>query len=137
MKERKDAETELLRMFSSFAHLHSGALNKLVTMWHPPTDVYQTDDRLVVLSEIAGLTVDDIHISLEGNLLKIFGERSEKQKDKRATFQNMEINYGPFERNIQIPPAFTGGDINVLYSNGFLRIEISKGPSLNIKIKID
>ena len=44
-------------------------------VWRPPTDVYETDDSVVVVVEIAGLGEGDYTITLSGRTLLISGER--------------------------------------------------------------
>lgn len=137
VKHKKMVEDEHLRVFASFSHLNSGVLNKIVTKWYPPTDVYNTDDTLIVISEIAGVSSENIKISSEGELLKIEGERPEISSNCRATYHNMEINYGPFERNIHMPKSFVGGEIIANYTEGFLRIEVKKPITSKVIIDVE
>ena len=44
-------------------------------VWRPPTDVYETDDSVVVVVEIAGLSEGDYTVTLNGRTLLISGER--------------------------------------------------------------
>jgi HSP20 family molecular chaperone IbpA len=44
-------------------------------VWRPPTDVYETDDSVVVVVEIAGLAEGDYTVTLSGRALLISGER--------------------------------------------------------------
>ena len=50
--------------------------------WYPPTDVYETDDCVIVKVEIAGMAEEDFSIALEGNKLTISGIR----RDPAAKF---------------------------------------------------
>ncbi|MFP4459532.1 MAG: Hsp20/alpha crystallin family protein [Candidatus Zixiibacteriota bacterium] len=134
-REKKKVHDEHLRVFASFSHLNTGALHKMISKWHPPTDVYHTDDKLVIISEISGIDRDEISIVSEGSLLRIQGERSEITCSERATYLNMEINFGAFERNINLPKPFIGGRIIANYNNGFLKIEVEKADNINIKVE--
>ena len=51
-------------------------------VWRPPTDVYETDDSVVVVVEIAGLGEGDYTVTLNGRTLLISGERRDPQ-DRR------------------------------------------------------
>ena len=137
VKNSKKVEDEHLRVFASFSHLNSGILDKMISRWHPPTDVFHTEDKLVVLCEVAGISRENIKIIQDSNILKIEGERVEIPSEKRATFLNMEINYGPFERNIHLPREFVGGEIIAKYSNGFLKIEVSRVPTSTVNVEIE
>ena len=45
------------------------------THWIPNTDVYATDDGLVVKVELAGMRREDLELAVEGNRLLITGQR--------------------------------------------------------------
>ena len=137
VKNKKMVEDEHLRVFASFSHLNSGALNKIVTKWCPPTNVYNTDDKLVIISEIAGVSAESISITTENEILKIEGERPEVTCQCRATYHNMEINYGQFERNIHMPKSFVGGKVTASYDAGFLHVEVTKPVSTEIIIEVE
>ncbi len=137
LKDSKKVEDEHLRIFASFSHLNSGMMDRMISRWHPPTDVFHTDEKMIIISEIAGICEKRIRITSEGNLLRIEGERDEITSEERATFLNMEINYGPFERNIHLPREFIGGKVSARYSNGFLRIEVIRVPSSTIRVEVE
>ena len=42
-------------------------------VWHPPTDVYEREDSIVVRVEIAGMKEEDFIIQLDQYLLTILG----------------------------------------------------------------
>jgi len=41
--------------------------------FHPPMDVYETENELVVVMEIAGMRAEDIHVVFEKDTLAISG----------------------------------------------------------------
>jgi hypothetical protein len=43
--------------------------------WRPPVDVFQMDDELTVLIELAGMAEDDIEVVLFDDVLVVKGER--------------------------------------------------------------
>ena len=137
VKDKKSVEDELLRLFHGFSRQSVGVLDKMVSLWHPPTDVFQSDDKLVITCEIAGLSEDVIQITTKGRLLKICGSRKEPRCIRGMIFHNMEINYGSFERNIRLPEIFVNSKIKAKYSNGFLRIELSARNTDKIEIEVE
>ncbi len=94
--------------------------------WRPPTDVYETDDALVVKMVISGASEKDISIVLEGNTLAISGRRLDRSDDKKLCFYLMEIRYGYFERSITLPKYVDETKIEARYKNGFLTITVPK-----------
>ncbi len=95
-----------------------------VTLWVPNTDVYVTDIGVVVHVEIAGVHKEDMQLVMEGDLLKISGHRQDTNRPAKCKFQMMEINYGPFETVIELPPGYDLSQARASYQNGFLRIEV-------------
>jgi HSP20 family protein len=94
------------------------------THWIPNTDVYVTDDGLVVKVELAGMRREDLELAVEGNRLLITGQRPDGCRVPGIKFLVMEINYGSFECVIEIPPGYDLSQAKAAYQNGFLRVDV-------------
>ncbi len=92
--------------------------------WHPPTDVYETDDCVVVKVEIAGMEDKDFGISLDGKRLSISGVR--RDPAPKLGYQQMEILYGTFEAHVHLTRAIEEDKIEATYQNGFLYVYLPK-----------
>jgi len=92
--------------------------------WVPNTDVYVTEGKLVVKVEIAGIRQQNLELTIDGNRLRISGQRPDGCRAPKCTFLVMEINYGPFECVIEIPKGYELNQATAAYQNGFLRVEI-------------
>jgi HSP20 family protein len=92
--------------------------------WVPNTDVYSTEEGLVIKVELAGMRSDTLEITVEGNRLRIAGSRPDGCRDPKCNFLVMEISYGPFESIIELPPAYDLTRAKAAYLNGFLRIDV-------------
>ena len=92
--------------------------------WVPNTDVYTTDDGLVVKVELAGMRREDLEIAREGNRLVIAGQRPDGCRAPGCKFLVMEINYGSFECVIEIPAGYDLCQARAAYQNGFLRVDV-------------
>jgi HSP20 family protein len=106
--------------------------------WVPNTDVYTTDNGLVVKVELAGMRNDNLEITVEGNRLRISGTRPDGCRAANCRFLVMEINYGPFESVLELPPGYDLSQAKAAYLNGFLRIDvpITQRPSQSTKVPI-
>jgi HSP20 family protein len=104
----------------------------------PNTDVYLTDNGLVVKVELAGMRSDHLEITVEGNRLTISGTRPDGCRSSKCSFLVMEINYGPFESVLELPPGYDLSQAKAAYLNGFLRIDVPQvqRPSKNTKVPI-
>ena len=94
--------------------------------WSPNTDVFETPESLIVKMEIAGINRDDLEITLNDRVLLVRGHRKDPCRQRRCSFRQMEIDYGPFERRIVIPRSVDGGHVRAQFNNGFLHIELPK-----------
>ena len=92
--------------------------------WVPNTDVYATDEGLVIKVELAGMRSDDLEITVEGNRLRICGQRTDGCRTAKCSFLVMAINYGPFECPIELPSGYDLSHAKAAYLNGFLRIDV-------------
>lgn len=92
--------------------------------WVPNTDVYSTDNGLVIKVELAGMRSEHLEITVEGNRLRISGNRPDGCRAAKCNFLVMEINYGPFESELEVPPGYDLSQAKAAYLNGFLRIDV-------------
>ena len=102
----------------------SGGDGASVSSWTPNTDVYLTEQGLVVKVELAGMRREDLELTVEGNQLRISGQRQDCCRGGGCKFVLMEINYGPFESVIELPPGFDLSSAKASYQNGFLRVDV-------------
>jgi HSP20 family protein len=92
--------------------------------WAPNTDVFLTEEGLVVMVELAGLRREDLEIAVESNRVMISGQRPDCARGPGCRFLMMEINYGHFETAIDLPAGYDLARARASYQNGFLRVEI-------------
>lgn len=96
--------------------------------WVPNTDVYATESGLVIKVEMAGMRSDNLEITVEGNRMRISGDRPDCCRAPNCNFLVMEINYGPFESVLELPPGYDLNQAKAAYLNGFLRIDVPRVP---------
>jgi len=61
---------------------------------------------------------------VEGNRLRISGNRPDGCRAPKCSFLVMEINYGLFESVLELPPGYDLSQAKATYLNGFLRIDV-------------
>lgn len=100
--------------------------------WRPPTDVFETENAIVVRVEIAGMRETDFNISLVERGLQIKGIRQEVN-ERRAYYQ-MEIPFGEFSTEIELPYPVIVDQAEAVYRDGFLRVVLPKARPQQIKV---
>lgn len=100
--------------------------------WRPPTDVYETDDCVVVKVEIAGMVEEDFSLTLDGQRLLISGVR--RDPAAKLGYQQMEILYGHFETDVHLTRAIEEDRIEATYRNGFLSVRLPKAKPRQVPV---
>ena len=103
---------------------HSSGGKETEAHWIPNTDVYIMDGGLVIKVELAGMRREDLELTIEGNRLRISGQRPDGCRSPKCKFLVMEINYGAFESVIELPAGYDLSQAKAAYQNGFLRIDV-------------
>src|SRR6266853_1243955 len=119
-----------------FSHIHPAVRDPEESAhahWVPNTDVYTTDQGLVVKVELAGMRSENLQITVEGHELRINGQRPDGCRAAKFNFLVMEINYGPFEKVLDIPAGFDLSQAKASYLNGFLRIDVPQAVRTPLK----
>lgn len=94
-------------------------------VWRPPTDVYETEDTLVVQMEIAGMRREDFRVAMSGPRLIIAGVRAQPPASPRA-YQQMEVSFGEFRVEVEITAPLNREALKAEYADGFLRVTLPK-----------
>ena len=102
-------------------------------VWRPLTDVYENEEAIVVRVEIGGMREEEFTIYLEERHLLIEGNRTDTL-ERRAYYQ-MEIPYGEFSTEIELPVPVAVEGATANYRDGFLKIVLPKARSHLIQIK--
>lgn len=89
-------------------------------------DVYQTDDEIVIKSTIAGVTADDLDISITNDMVTIKGSRGSEEKIKQSDYYYQELYWGTFSRSIILPEEIDADNAKASMKNGVLTIRLPK-----------
>lgn len=95
--------------------------------WKPRTDVWETEEELVVHMDIAGMRAEEFQVEFHDGILTVSGERRARQQGKRH-YHAMEVQVGPFERRFRLPVVVDPASIRATYEHGFLEIRLTKQP---------
>jgi HSP20 family protein len=91
----------------------------------PAVDVFYEGDppRAVVQAELAGIDPDELTLEIEGRELVLAGHRRPADAEERL-YQQLEIDFGPFRRVIQLGAEVVPDAARATYRDGMLRIEL-------------
>jgi HSP20 family protein len=91
----------------------------------PQCDCYRTDDppALHLLLELPGIDPEAVRIVAVGTTLVVSGVR-ERPHPSAARYHQVEIEYGPFERRIELAEDVDAEAAAASYEAGMLRVEV-------------
>jgi HSP20 family protein len=93
--------------------------------WMPPVDVSESPDRFTITVEIAGLSRDDIQVTVQDGKLTLKGERPAGDAGS-VRFERVERGHGRFNRTFALPAAVDASAVVADLQNGVLTIIIPK-----------
>ena len=103
----------------------------------PRSDVYETDEAVVVVAEMPGVKEEDLAITLEKNVLIIKGT-AEDQTQEGYQLRYSEYIPGDFERRFALPQDVDRDDIEASVKDGLLTLALPKAKAAQprrIKVK--
>lgn len=103
------------------------------TIWRPPTDVYEHQQHLIVIVEIAGMRDNDFTVTLQGQQLIISGIR-QRMTSADCAYHQLEIPFGEFQTEVSLPWPVLRDEVSAVYRDGFLRIELPPAPAQQVQI---
>lgn len=95
----------------------------------PNVDVYFDGSigSVVVKLELAGVDPAEVTLEIEEGILTVRGSRVD-ERHPDAVYQQMEIDYGQFERTVPLPQEADATKATASYNAGFLEIVIPVKP---------
>ena len=98
--------------------------------WRPALNAFRCEHGVRIYVDLAGVDRSQIDLEIDGRRLLIRGEREtpEPSDDEGRAVQliAMEIDYGPFLREVQLPDDIDIEQIHAEQRNGMLWISLPK-----------
>lgn len=94
-------------------------------------EVEETAKDILVRVELPGLEKEDCHVSIEGNVLYMSGEKRIERETGDSTYHVMERAYGSFQRAIPLPRNVDAGKAEASYRNGVLIVRVPKSAAVS------
>jgi HSP20 family protein len=121
-------EDEFQKVVDEVFHLVRPAFRNYECIWRPNIDVYESEDEIIVLADMAGLNKEELHIEVDRRRIKIAGIRKAIQLFQNARYCQAEIPHGYFERNLILPAPVESSSAKATYADGILMVRMNKLP---------
>ena len=102
----------------------------------PPVDIYETEDALILLADMPGVSNDGVEIHLEDNELTIRGKV--KDQPKGTTTLYSEYRSGDYFRRFTLSNIIDQDKIEAVMKDGVLKVVLPKAEAAKprqIKVK--
>jgi HSP20 family protein len=100
--------------------------------WRPPTDVFETDEAVIIRVEVAGMRESDFSVTLADQLLIVTGYRQDPSP--KVAYHQLELRYGDFRVEVYLHWAIGESNVQAVYENGFLQVVLPKARKQQIRI---
>lgn len=100
-------------------------------------DVFQDDENVLIQSTIAGVSPEDLDVSITNDMVTIRGERRQQYMVDPEDYFYQECYWGTFSRSIILPIEIDADRAEAKIKNGILTIRIPKAnTAVTRKLKV-
>jgi len=107
--------------------------------WKPAVDILEKDSKILIRTELPGITENDFDLKIDGKTLTIQAEKKMESEDSGFSYHRVESSYGTFSRSFDLPDTVDTEKIHASYDNGVLTVSIPQKPEVkprSIKISV-
>lgn len=122
--------SELDRLRRDLGHLFNGLSR--VNGWDSPAGVYplmnvsQDSENVYVRSEVPGMTLDQLEVSVTGRNLTVTGERAIPEEQSHVRYHRREREAGKIRRQLTLPTDVDSERVQAKYQHGILMVVLPK-----------
>ncbi|MCG2828836.1 Hsp20/alpha crystallin family protein [Methanothermobacter sp. K4] len=117
IKNMKEMQKEFEKKISEYTENIPEKLNM---------DVIETDDQIIIKTDLPGVKKDDIVIELTENTISISAVFEEEVEVREANFVKKERKYGEAKREMRLPEKIKVEEAKAKFENGVLTVELPK-----------
>ena len=96
-------------------------------------DVYQTPADIVIKSTIAGVSPEDLDITITNDMVTIKGKREKDEEIQNDNYYYQECYWGAFSRSVILPVDVETEKAEAVMKNGILTIKLPKIEKITTK----
>lgn len=89
-------------------------------------DIYETPEKLVIKSRVAGVNAKDLDIAVENGMLTIQGTLSSGEDASATNWHLQECYWGEFKRTVNLPVKVNEDEVDAILKDGVLTISFTK-----------
>lgn len=107
-------------------HATNGHARGTITSVAPSVDIYESQDELLVVAELPGVTVEGLEVRVENDTLHLVARRPGGEPGPALERGFRATDYA---RSFRLPPGIDGDRVDAELKDGVLRIKLPKAES--------
>jgi HSP20 family protein len=121
-------QKQMNKLFASFFDDESFLFPSLGSQssFVPRFEISESDKGIDITAELPGVEEKDIDVSIDGNVLRIKGEKRVEHEEENKTCSISERSYGSFQRSFSLPDGLDLEKIDAKFKNGILKMFLPK-----------
>lgn len=134
-RELDEAQNRITRFLAGFP-TRKGEGNGhglMVADWSPLVDITEGDHEYLFTAELPDIRKDEVKVTVENDILSIFGERKTEKEEKKRKFHRIERSFGTFRRSFTLPQNADGSKVRAEFHDGVLKVHLPKTPTSKSK----
>jgi HSP20 family protein len=104
--------------------------------WRPSLDLYETSEELIVLVDLAGIKPKEVEVVVDGDTVRLKGNRCRPIDKNVNRVHHMEIDFGPFSHSFRLPVPIDPEGASSTYRDGFLVINLPKKARISTSVSV-
>ena len=123
-----DTQSEFDRMFNGVMRdflgraAGRGGAGAQEQLWAPRLEAFARDGDLLLHADLPGVSLEDVDIALDANVLTISGERKTATEEEGVSYYLNELPHGAFRRSVAVPEGVDPNSIRARFENGVLEV---------------
>jgi HSP20 family protein len=124
--EVTDLAEDVRAIFDELAATLKTAQRAYSGEYHPAIDVFETDDNVEIVVDVAGIAPEALRVVFRAGVLLIAGEKAPPIAQTPQTFHLVEREFGRFARGVRLTGAFDLQAGRAVVRDGELTIVLPK-----------
>ena len=106
------------------------------TLDKPLVDVIETDNEIIVKTDLPNVKKSEINVNLTENTVEIMAKFEEEYNEEEVDYIRRERNYGETKKIIQLPAKIKTKEVTAKFEDSILTINLPKVEGEKIKVDI-
>lgn len=109
-----------------------GQATRSAVVYRPNTDIYETEDKVVLMADMPGVAPEDVDVNLERGVLTVRG-RVPVQAPEGYRRVHSEYGVGDFERVFSLSEEIDRDRIEASHIDGVLTLKMPKAETAKVR----